>query len=128
MVIREPRMRIQDHHANSNFQDAIRELMIMDMLRAHPHVIHLLGTTWPDGMLCIITHWMENGTIGHFLNRNSPGLTVLPKSVFLLYILCDLYELYSMQYASLYKVGNIEILRQVRMSRARRSYKKRYSP
>lgn len=46
----------------------------MDMLRAHLHVINLLGATWSDGMLCIITPWMENGTIGHFLNRNSPGL------------------------------------------------------
>lgn len=48
--------------------------MIMDMLRAHPHIIDLLGATWSDGMLCIITPWMENGTIGQFLSRNSPGI------------------------------------------------------
>jgi hypothetical protein len=48
--------------------------MIMDMLRAHPHVINLLGATWSDDMLCIITPWMDNGTIGHFLNRTLPGL------------------------------------------------------
>lgn len=48
--------------------------MIMDMLCAHPHVIDLLGATWSDGMLCIITPWVENGTIRHFLNRNSPDL------------------------------------------------------
>ncbi|KIM47304.1 hypothetical protein M413DRAFT_63480, partial [Hebeloma cylindrosporum] len=51
-----------------------RELMIMDMLRAHPHVIDLLGAAWSDVMLCIITPWMENGTIGQFLSRNSPDV------------------------------------------------------
>ncbi|KAF8959814.1 kinase-like domain-containing protein [Flammula alnicola] len=53
------------------FKDFLNEVMIMEILRPHPRILALLGISSYDGVPCIVTPWMEHGTINEFLRLNA---------------------------------------------------------